>query len=137
MPRARPRKVARYGDQFEATGGRLSSLPGASPGSPHLYLDPHALEQTPLGPVEFVQLLRLGQLRAAGEARGVEHGPAGLGAQERRAPIVRQFRPALAFLGHFDDAIVRIDLDPIAGFYDLQRIPIEIGYGRGVGDDRA
>ena len=43
------------------------------------------------------------------------------------------FRPTLAFLGHFDGAIVRIDLDPIAGFDDLQRIPIEIGYGRGVG----
>jgi hypothetical protein len=43
----------------------------------------------------------------------------------------------LILLGDFDDPAVGIDLDPIAGFDDLQRGPIEIGHGRGVGDDRA
>src|SRR6478736_3831281 len=43
----------------------------------------------------------------------------------------------LCFLGHLDDPVVGIDLHPIAGFDHGQRVLIELGDRRSVGDDGA
>lgn len=51
--------------------------------------------------------------------------------------VTRMHGGVLILLGDFDDPALGIDLDPVTGLDDLQRIPIEISHGGSVSDDRA